>query len=141
MSWDALRAEAVRKNASDVHIEPDKHCVRIRYRIDGMLYSAMEQLDRRYQEAVVSRIKIMAKLNIAERRLPQDGRIKIVARGKTVDLRVSIVPTMHGESIVLRFRATIDSHPDHAIAKAQMRGYGGLVSFELDHPVKAPERR
>jgi general secretion pathway protein E len=94
-------AQAVETRASDIHIEPFEDRLRIRYRYDGVLHE-VEAPPRRLQLAVVSRIKIMAMLDIAERRLPQDGRIKIVVRGHEVDLRVSTMPALHGESVVLR---------------------------------------
>jgi type II secretion system protein E len=93
--------EAVGLDASDIHVEPFEESLRIRYRIDGLLYD-QEAPPRRLQAAVTSRIKIMAEMNIAERRLPQDGRIRLSARGRRVDIRVSTVPTIHGESIVMR---------------------------------------
>jgi general secretion pathway protein E len=87
--------------ASDIHIEPFENRLKVRYRIDGVLQE-VEAPPARSTAAVISRIKIMAKLNIAERRLPQDGRIQLRAQGKVIDLRVSTVPTLHGESLVLR---------------------------------------
>src|SRR5262245_2082717 len=93
--------EAVAADASDIHVEPFEENLRVRYRIDGLLYD-QEAPPRRLQAAVTSRIKIMAEMNIAERRLPQDGRIRLSARGRRVDIRVSTVPTIHGESIVMR---------------------------------------
>ncbi len=96
-----LISKAVEMRASDIHIEPYERRVRVRYRIDGVLSEA-EAPPNRLRAAVISRIKIMAKLNIAETRLPQDGRIKLAIRGKEIDLRVSTMPTMHGESVVLR---------------------------------------
>jgi len=92
---------ALAVEASDIHIEPFEDSLRVRYRIDGLLYD-QEAPPRRLQAAVTSRIKIMAELNIAERRLPQDGRIRVSTQGRRVDIRVSTVPTIHGESIVMR---------------------------------------
>lgn len=92
---------AIELRASDIHIEPFENQLKVRYRIDGVLQET-EAPPARSTAAVISRIKIMAKLNIAERRLPQDGRIQIRVQGKLIDLRVSTVPTMHGESLVLR---------------------------------------
>jgi general secretion pathway protein E len=92
---------AVEIRASDIHIEPFEARLRLRYRIDGVLRE-VDPPPFRLRAAIASRIKIMAKLNIAERRLPQDGRIKFAARGTSIDLRVSTVPIMHGESIVMR---------------------------------------
>ncbi len=96
-----LIERAVENRASDIHIEPFGNQLRVRYRIDGVLHE-FESPPQNLQAATISRIKIMAKLNIAERRLPQDGRVRIPVRGKEIDLRVSTVPTMHGESVVLR---------------------------------------
>ncbi len=92
---------AVRERASDIHMEPFEHSVRVRYRIDGVLYEKFT-VPRSQQAAVVSRVKIMANLNIAEHRLPQDGRIKIRLSGKEIDIRVSIIPIAHGERVVMR---------------------------------------
>lgn len=96
-----LIAKAVEGRASDIHIEPFEGKLRVRYRIDGVLMDA-ESPPKRLQAAVISRIKLMAKMNIAERRLPQDGRIRIEVGGKDLDIRVSTVPTIYGESVVMR---------------------------------------
>ncbi|MCY7354570.1 MAG: type II secretion system ATPase GspE [Lysobacter sp.] len=94
-------ARAVELRASDIHIEPFENRLKVRYRIDGVLEEG-ESPPSNLTAAVISRIKIMAKLNIAERRLPQDGRIMLRVQGKELDLRVSSVPTAHGESVVMR---------------------------------------
>ncbi|NJD67844.1 MAG: type II secretion system protein GspE [candidate division NC10 bacterium] len=96
-----LITRAVEARASDIHIEPFEDALRIRYRVDGVLLD-QESPPKRLQRAVISRVKIMAKMNIAERRLPQDGRIRLQMQGKDLDLRVSTVPTLHGESVVMR---------------------------------------
>jgi general secretion pathway protein E len=96
-----LIENAIANESSDIHIEPFEDTLRIRYRIDGILYE-QEAPPRRLQAAVTSRIKIMAEMNIAERRLPQDGRIRVTLHGRRVDIRVSTIPTVHGESIVMR---------------------------------------
>jgi type II secretion system protein E len=93
--------EAVAAEASDIHIEPYEDRLRIRYRLDGILHDR-ESPPRRLQAALTSRIKLMAEMNIAERRLPQDGRIRVTAGDRRVDIRVSTVPTVHGESLVMR---------------------------------------
>ncbi|MBU2623585.1 MAG: type II secretion system ATPase GspE [Proteobacteria bacterium] len=92
---------AIEERASDIHLEVFENKVRVRYRIDGILLEA-ESLPKRLQSAVISRVKIMAKLNIAERRLPQDGRIRLRAAGREIDLRISTIPTLYGESVVMR---------------------------------------
>jgi len=94
-------SEAVQLRASDVHVEPFEDRIRIRYRIDGRLVER-DSPPRRLLGAILSRIKILADMDIAERRRPQDGRIKITAGGKTLDLRVSVLPTNHGQSVVMR---------------------------------------
>ena len=94
-------AQAVRDGASDVHIEPYEREVKVRYRVDGMLRDIMSP-PKRMHAALVSRLKILGEMNIAERRLPQDGRIRIVIAGRSVDVRVSIVPTVYGERAVMR---------------------------------------
>jgi type II secretion system protein E len=96
-----LIENAIAAEASDIHIEPFEDTLRVRYRIDGILFD-QESPPRRLRDAVTSRIKLMAEMNIAERRLPQDGRIRVSLHGRRVDIRVSTVPTVHGESIVMR---------------------------------------
>lgn len=93
--------QAFKKGASDIHIEPFEKELRIRYRVDGSLYTQMTP-PKRIQSALTSRIKIMSHLNIAEKRQPQDGRIQIGITGKPVDIRVSVLPVVHGENIVMR---------------------------------------
>jgi len=95
--------EAINERASDVHIEPYEHDLKIRYRVDGMLRNTnVPPQIRQLQAAIISRIKILANLNIAERRLPQDGSFKIRVHGREIDFRVSIIPMVHGEGVVMR---------------------------------------
>jgi len=94
-------ARAIEREASDIHLEPYEKTLRVRYRIDGIL-SDVDSPPKRLQTAIISRIKIMSRLNIAESRLPQDGRIKLRIGGKEIDFRVSTVPTLFGESVVIR---------------------------------------
>jgi general secretion pathway protein E len=96
-----LMSNAVKDRASDIHVEPGELSVRVRYRIDGLLYEK-ETLPARMYSAVTSRIKLLSQMNIAERRLPQDGRINVTVAGKAIDIRVSTIPTIYGESIVMR---------------------------------------
>lgn len=98
---NTIMIEALRKRASDIHIEPLEKSLRLRYRMDGVLYENPSP-PRRLHPAIVSRIKILSNLDIAERRIPQDGRFKIKALGREADVRVSILPTVHGEKIVMR---------------------------------------
>ena len=96
-----LLSGAIKDRASDIHIEPYQATVKVRYRIDGILYDILS-LPRKIHSPLVSRVKIMAKLNIAEKRLPQDGRIEIKVADRSVDIRVSTIPTAFGERVVLR---------------------------------------
>jgi general secretion pathway protein E/type IV pilus assembly protein PilB len=96
-------AEAVQRRATDVHFEPFEDSLRVRYRVDGVLQQANVPPEiRRFQPAIVSRLKILSRLDIAEKRLPQDGRIKLKVSGREIDVRVSVIPMLHGEAVVLR---------------------------------------
>src|SRR5262249_7394451 len=118
-----ILVEAANERASDIHVEPEEAGLRIRYRIDGLLQTqTLPEAINRFQAAIISRIKIMARLNIAEKRLPQDGRIKMRVQGREVDVRVSIIPMIHGEGIVMRLLdksrmefnlANVGMLPDH----------------------------
>jgi type IV pilus assembly protein PilB len=99
---DSTVLNAIQRRASDIHIETREHEVLVKYRIDGVLYQAMEPIDKRHHQTIVSRIKVMSELDIAEKRVPQDGRFKLRLRGRTIDFRVSILPTTHGEDCVIR---------------------------------------
>ena len=103
-----LISRAVEDRASDIHIEPMERELRVRVRIDGVMYP-VEAPPRQMTSAIISRVKLMAKLNIAERRLPQDGSIRLKVIGKDIDLRVSTLPTMYGESVVMRILARNDN--------------------------------
>ena len=96
-----LITQAVNDRASDIHVEPTEHDLRIRFRIDGVLHEVMRS-PRSIQAGVISRLKVMAEINIAERRIPQDGRISLKVGGRSVDLRVATLPIVHGEKVVMR---------------------------------------
>ena len=101
-----IMTSAMSQRASDIHIEPFENHLKVRYRIDGVIHE-VDSPPQQLTAAIISRLKLMARLNIAERRLPQDGRIQLRAQGKEIDMRVSTVPTMHGESVVMRL---LDKH-------------------------------
>ena len=127
-----LITKAAEARASDVHIEPFENKLRVRYRIDGVLHVA-DSPPTRLQAAIISRIKIIAKLNIVERRLPQDGRVKLAIRGVPVDLRVATMPTLHGESVVLRILDSNRGQLDFdalGLSGADLKRYLGT----LEHP-------
>lgn len=116
--------EAIESRASDVHIEPQSTGLAIRYRIDGILHrQPMPPEINRFEAAIISRLKIMARLNIAEKRLPQDGRIRLKVQGREIDVRVSVIPMIHGEGIVMRI---LDK---------------GAMVFDLQHLGMEPEVR
>jgi type IV pilus assembly protein PilB len=93
---------ALQRRASDIHIETQDDAVYVKYRIDGVLQPAMRPIDKRFHSTIISRVKVMAELDIAEKRVPQDGRFKLRLGGKTIDFRVSIMPSAHGEDAVIR---------------------------------------
>jgi len=96
-------AEAIERRATDVHFEPFESVLRVRYRVDGVLQEANVPPEvRQFQPAIISRVKILSRLDIAEKRLPQDGRIKLKVSGREIDVRVSVIPMLHGEAVVLR---------------------------------------
>lgn len=117
---DTMILSALQKRASDIHIEVSEQSVDVKYRIDGMLYPAMDALDVKFHSPLISRLKIMSELDIAERRVPQDGRFKMRLDRRTVDFRVSILPSAFGESVVIRI-----------LEKEGMMA--GLRALRLDH--------
>jgi type II secretory ATPase GspE/PulE/Tfp pilus assembly ATPase PilB-like protein len=99
---DSIVFNAIQRRASDIHIETRDNEVVVKYRIDGVLYQALDPIDKKHHSTIISRIKVMSELDIAEKRVPQDGRFKLRITGRTIDFRVSIVPTVHGEDSVIR---------------------------------------
>src|SRR5438034_1537884 len=99
---DTIVYNAMESRASDIHIETRDTEVQVKYRIDGALYAKVDPIDLAYHQTLISRIKVMSELDIAERRVPQDGRFRVRYKGRTVDFRVSIMPTVHGEDAVIR---------------------------------------
>ncbi|MCE2543159.1 MAG: type II/IV secretion system protein [Acidobacteria bacterium] len=99
---DSMIYTAIQRRASDIHVETQEDAVHVKYRIDGVLRAAMRPIDKQFHAAVLSRIKVMSELDIAEKRVPQDGRFKLRMPGKSIDFRVSIMPSVHGEDAVIR---------------------------------------
>jgi general secretion pathway protein E len=122
--------EAVEKRSSDIHLEPFHTSLRVRFRIDGLLRE-MDAPPQQLASAILSRIKLLARLNIAERRLPQDGRIRTVIKGRTMDVRVSTVPTVYGEAVVMRLldksAVSFDFH-DLGFGEEDLKRYLGILS-------------
>jgi type II secretory ATPase GspE/PulE/Tfp pilus assembly ATPase PilB-like protein len=99
---DSMIFTAIQRRASDIHVETQDDAVHVKYRIDGVLQPAMRPIAKRFHSSIISRIKVMAELDIAEKRVPQDGRFKLRVPGKTIDFRVSVMPSVHGEDSVIR---------------------------------------
>ena len=140
--------EAWKKRATDIHIEPYRSKLQLRYRVDGMLYPAEvpEQI-KRFLPAIISRVKIMSNLNIVERRLPQDGRASVKVGAQKMDLRISVLPTPHGESVVIRIlpTSTLISLTDLGLDQAQRDILVGLIQKPYgiisDEPIIAKQLR
>ncbi len=128
--------QAIRQGASDIHIEPRRHYGMVRFRVDGLLREVLRPR-RDIYPAIVSRIKVMAKMDIAEHRLPQDGRLHVVVEGREIDLRVSTLPTVLGEKVVLRVldRRRADLQPRRARTARGHAGRGEAVAGEALRPV------
>ncbi len=124
--------QAIKREASDIHIEPYEKDVRVRYRVDGAMFLALMP-PKRIQGALVSRLKIMANLNIAEKRKPQDGRIEIKAAGKEIDIRVSVLPVIHGERVVMRL---LDK--SKTFVKLESLGFSKRDFAILEHSISQP---
>ena len=129
---NSLLSQAIRERASDIHIEPFEKEMVARFRIDGILYNILT-IQKRFQASIASRVKIMADLNIAERRLPQDGGMRIKIGGKDVDIRVSIVPTAFGERIVLRLL-----YRESALLPLEQIGFTGEVLTHFNEMITRP---
>src|SRR5437763_16285263 len=103
---DSTIDTAIQRRASDIHIETQDDAVHVKYRIDGVLQPAMRPIAKQFHSSIISRIKVMAELDIAEKRVPQDGRFRVRMPGKTIDFRVSIMPSVHGDDAVIRILDT-----------------------------------
>jgi general secretion pathway protein E len=130
---NSMLQRAVKERASDIHIEPFEHVIRIRFRIDDVLYEPMKPLPRTLQPAIASRIKIMGNLDIAEKRLPQDGRIRLKIAGRDYDVRLSTVPVAWGERLVLRLL------PDtQELLDLEKIGFNPIQLAALDRIIRRP---
>ncbi len=129
---NSVLVEAMRRKASDIHIEPMEKALRLRYRIDGDLYEVPSP-PKNLQSAIISRIKIMSDMNIAERRIPQDGRFKVKALGKEVDVRVSLLPMIHGEKIVMRILDRANLAPSLSALGLDAKAYQSLL-YAISQP-------
>ena len=129
---NSILVEALRRHASDIHIEPMEKSLRLRYRVDGDLYEVPSP-PKNLQSAIISRIKIMSDMNIAERRIPQDGRFKVKALHKEVDMRVNLLPLIHGEKIVMRILDKGELAPSLAGLGLDTKAYESLI-YAISQP-------
>lgn len=129
---NSLLSQAIRERASDIHIEPFEKEIVARFRIDGILYNILT-IQKRFQASIASRVKIMSGLNIAEKRLPQDGGMRIKIAGKDIDIRVSLVPTAFGERIVLRLL-----YRESALLPLDQIGFSGNTLFSFNEFIERP---
>jgi len=135
---DSTIFNALQRRASDIHIETRDSEVVIKYRIDGVLYQAMEPIDKKFHSTIISRIKIMSELDISEKRIPQDGRFKLRLKGRTVDFRVSIVPTAHGEDSVIRILDKQSMSEEFASLSLEVCGFEERDKVRLRRFIKEP---
>ncbi len=135
---DSVVFNAIQRRASDIHIETQEHVVIIKYRIDGVLYQAMDPIDKRHHGTIISRIKVMSELDIAEKRVPQDGRFKLRVRGRTIDFRVSIMPTVHGEDSVIRILDKESANAEFKSLNLEVVGFDSETKKKLRKFIREP---
>ena len=135
---DSVVFNAIQRRASDIHIETQEHVVLIKYRIDGVLYQAMDPIDKRHHGTIISRIKVMSELDIAEKRIPQDGRFKLRVRGRTIDFRVSIMPTVHGEDSVIRILDKESANAEFKSLNLEVVGFDPETKKKLRKFIREP---
>jgi type IV pilus assembly protein PilB len=135
---DSTMFNAIQRRASDIHIESRDTEVIIKYRIDGVLYQAMEPIDKRHQQTIISRIKVMSELDISEKRTPQDGRFKLRLRGRTIDFRVSIMPSVHGEDCVIRILDKESMNKEFSTLRLDILGFDDETLRKLRKFIREP---
>lgn len=135
---DTVIYDAISKRASDIHLETDGEGLTVKYRIDGALHRMMEPIDRRIQASVISRIKVMSELDISERRIPQDGRFKVRIKNKTVDFRVSIMPSIYGEDAVIRILDKEHITQSFQDLRLDILGFGDREIAHLRRMIREP---
>jgi type II secretory ATPase GspE/PulE/Tfp pilus assembly ATPase PilB-like protein len=135
---DSTIFNAIQRRASDIHIETRESEVIIKFRIDGVLYQAMEPIDKSHHQTIVSRIKVMSELDIAEKRIPQDGRFKLRFQGRTIDFRVSVMPSVHGEDCVIRILDKESISTDFKNLRLDILGFDGETLRKLRKFIREP---
>jgi type IV pilus assembly protein PilB len=135
---DSTIFNALQRRASDIHVETRDREVVIKYRIDGVLYQAMEPIDKKFHSTIISRLKIMSELDISEKRIPQDGRFKLRVKGRTVDFRVSIMPSVHGEDCVIRILDKESMNKEFSSLSLDVCGFEDRDKLRLRRFIKEP---
>jgi type II secretory ATPase GspE/PulE/Tfp pilus assembly ATPase PilB-like protein len=135
---DSIVFNAIQRRASDIHIETRDNEVVVKYRIDGVLYEALDPIDKRHHSTIISRIKVMSELDIAEKRVPQDGRFKLRITGRTIDFRVSIVPTAHGEDSVIRILDKESMNSEFKNLRLDVLGFDDDMLLKFRKFIKEP---
>jgi type IV pilus assembly protein PilB len=135
---DSTLFNALQRRASDIHIETRDREVVIKYRIDGVLYQAMEPIDKKFHQTIISRVKVMSELDISEKRVPQDGRFKLRIKGRTVDFRVSIMPSVHGEDCVIRILDKESTNREFASLSLDVCGFEDRDMQRIRRFIKEP---
>jgi type IV pilus assembly protein PilB len=135
---DSTLFNALQRRASDIHVETRDKEVVIKYRIDGVLYQAMEPIDKKFHQTIISRIKVMSELDISEKRVPQDGRFKLRIKGRTVDFRVSIMPSVHGEDCVIRILDKESTNREFASLSLDVCGFEDRDLNRMRRFIKEP---
>src|SRR6476619_2056056 len=135
---DSIVFNAIQRRASDIHIETRDNEVVVKYRIDGVLYEALDPIDKRHHSTIISRIKVMSELDIAEKRVPQDGRFTLRITGRTIDFRVSIVPTAHGEDSVIRILDKESMNSDFKSLRLDVLGFDADMLLKFRQFIKEP---
>ncbi len=135
---DSTLFNAIQRRASDIHIETGESEVTIKYRIDGALYQAMDPIDKRHHATIISRVKVMSELDIAEKRVPQDGRFKLRLTGRTIDFRVSILPTVHGENSVIRILDKESMNEEFKNLRLDILGIDGQTIQRFRKAIREP---
>jgi type IV pilus assembly protein PilB len=135
---DSILFNAIQRRASDIHIETQDREVVVKYRIDGVLYQAMKSIDKRHHSTITSRVKVMSELDIAEKRIPQDGRFKVRFSGRTIDFRVSIMPTVHGEDAVIRILDKESTNAEFKTLNLEVLGFEEDTKRQLRKFINEP---
>src|SRR5713101_2281808 len=135
---DSIVFNAIQRRASDIHIETRDNEVVVKYRIDGVLYEALDPIDKRHHSTIISRFKVMSELDIAEKRVPQDGRFKLRITGRTIDFRVSIVPTAHGEDAVIRILDKESMNKEFKSLRLDVLGFDDEMLAKFRKFIKEP---